>query len=94
MKNGRARLSEEIGKKSCIDCAMTQLICPQCYEINFADMADNGVLKCTVCRRKYPVPFKAYVNGFEIIAGTGKVLSEYHIGYGSDTNRGGIFCRK
>lgn len=93
LKNGRARLSEGDWKKILYRLRDDAVICPQCYEINFADMADNGVLKCTVCRRKYPVPFKAYVNGFEIIAGTGKVLSEYHIGYGSDTNRVASFVK-
>lgn len=91
LKNGRARLSEGDWKKILYRLRDSAVTCPQCHEINFADMAEDGALTCTVCRRKYPVPFKACVNGFEIIAGPGKSLSEYHINHGSDRTRVAIF---
>ena len=85
LKNGRARLSEGDWKKILYRLRDSAVSCPQCHEINFSDMATSGILKCTVCHRKYPVPFKACINGFEVVAGKGKFLSEYHINHGKDS---------
>ena len=48
-------------------------------------MNKGGIIGCTVnsCRKTYPVPFKAVVNGFEIYVDAGKVLTDYHISHGS-----------
>ena len=87
LKDGRARLSEGDWKKVLYRLRDSAVTCPHCHEINFADMAISESLDCTVCRHKYPVPFRVCVNGFEVIAGKGKFLSEYHLSHGNDNDR-------
>ena len=91
LKDGRSRLSEGDWKKVLYRLRDDSVICPVCHEINFADMAGSGVLECTVCHQKYPVPFKACVNGFKIVVGKDKAISEYHLSHGNDKIHVGSF---
>lgn len=91
LKDDRSRFSEGDWKKVLYRLRDDSVICPVCHEINFADMAGSGVLECTVCHQKYPVPFKACVNGFKIVVGKDKAISEYHLSHGNDKIHVGSF---
>ena len=75
------------GKKFCIACATAQLLARIAMKSISRIWQSAGTLDCTVCRHKYPVPFRVCVNGFDVIAGKGKFLSEYHLSHGSDNDR-------
>ena len=58
------------------------VICHKCGEINFASMSVGGVSDCTVCHKKTAVPYAIEVNGYTVVAGKDKNVTEYHISYG------------
>lgn len=84
LKDCNKRLSEADWRKVLYRLLDEGVTCPRCKEINFASMNKDGIIGCTVnsCRKTYPVPFKAVVNGFEIYVDSGKVLTDYHVTYG------------
>lgn len=82
LKSTNRRLSENEWKKVLYRLADDAVICPYCKEINFASMGNQNVLKCTCCGRAYAIPYSITVNGFEIVAGKDKSLSEYHLSHG------------
>ena len=82
MKDGRKRLSEREWKKVLYSLSDEALPCPKCGEYNFATMAKGGTLVCD-CGRRYPVTYKASVNGFDIYAAVDRKVTEFHLSYGS-----------
>lgn len=85
LKDCNKRLSEAEWRKVLYRLLDESVTCPSCKEINFASMNKDGIIGCTVnnCRKPYPVPFKAVVNGFEIYVDSGKALTDYHVTYGN-----------
>lgn len=83
LKNGAKRLSEREWKKVLYRLQDDAVICPKCGEINFASMAENGVLTCSDCHKKTNVPYAIEVNGYMVVAGKDKTLTEYHTAFGS-----------
>lgn len=82
LKNPNRRLSESAWKKVLYRLTDNAVACPNCSEINFAEK-HSGAITCDVCGKKYPVPFKMCVNGFEVYADKEKKLTEYHLSFGS-----------
>ena len=93
LKECNKRLSEAEWRKVLYRLLDEGVTCPRCKETNFASMNKDGIIGCTVnsCRKTYPVPFKAVVNGFEIYVDSGKVLTDYHVTYGSRDTVVGTF---
>lgn len=83
LKNGAKRPSEREWKKVLYRLLDDAVICPKCGEINFASMASDGVSTCSVCHKKTGVPYAIEVNGYTVVAGGGKTLTEYHVAFGS-----------
>ena len=83
LKDGQKRLTENEWKKVFYRLQDESITCPHCHEINFGDMAINGTLACTCCRKTYPVPYRVEVNGFTVYSGKDASISEYHISRGS-----------
>ena len=46
-------------------------------------MAENGVLTCSDCHKKANIPYAIEVNGYTVVAGKDKTLTEYHTAFGS-----------
>ncbi len=91
LKNQSKRLSENDWKRVLYRLQDNTVTCPKCYEINFADKGSNGELTCDVCGKKFPIPFKLSVNGFEIVADKKKELTEYHISHSSIPKKVAVF---
>lgn len=93
LKDANKRLSESAWKDVLYRLLDNSVFCPNCHEINFADMAQGGALQCTVpsCRKKCVVPFRACTGKYEIVAGKGKQISEYHTAYGKREKTVGTF---
>lgn len=69
LKNGAKRLSEREWKKVLYHLQDDAVVCPKCGEINFASMAENGVLTCSDCHKKANIPYAIEVNGYTVVAG-------------------------
>jgi len=82
LKNGNKRLTEKDWQKVLYQLQDDKVVCSHCGEINFASMGQGGILQCTVCKSKSSIPFGIKVNGFTIVAGKEKVITEYHTKYG------------
>lgn len=82
LKNGSKRLSEYEWKKVLYRLKDDAVTCPKCGEINFASMANDGVLTCSECHKKVAVPYVIEVNKHTIAAVKGKIITEYHLNSG------------
>lgn len=91
LKNQNKRLSENDWKKVLYRLRDNTVTCPKCHEINFADKSTDGMITCDVCGKKYPVPFKVCVNGFEIVADKAKEITEYHTSFSGTPQKLGTF---
>ena len=87
------RLSENDWKKVLYRLLDECVVCPKCGEVNFASMARDGAVECTVksCRATYPLPFSAAVGTSEIYANASKTITEYHLSHGSRDKVVGTF---
>lgn len=92
LKNGSKRPTEKEWKTVLYRLQDDSVTCPHCGEINFASTCENGVIECTVCHKKTRVPCAVAVNGYQVVAGKDKSLSEYHTAYGGRDKLVGNFA--
>ncbi len=86
LKNVNKRLTERDWLKVLYRLQDDSVVCPYCKETTFASM-----VKCACCKKTYPIPYKAVLNGFEVVAGNGKYLTDYHLTHGSRKDIKGTF---
>ena len=89
LHNGGHRLSEKDWKDMLYALQDSSVICPRCGEANFADAADANV-NCVSCGRNISVPYKLSVNGYTLVAGKDKELTEYHTLHGDRSKKVGV----
>lgn len=82
IKDPNKRLTESDWKKILYKLLDESLLCPKCKEINFADMAKNGAIRCE-CGKTYPITYKVVVNNNELYASVGREITDYHLSHGS-----------
>lgn len=92
LHNGRERLSEKDWKDMLYALQDSSVRCPHCGEMNFADMAGEQGVKCVGCGKMLGVPYALCVNGFKIVAGKGKALTDYHLSFGDRRKEVGMIA--
>ena len=83
LKDYNKRLTESEWERVICRLLDESVICPHCNEINFASMATDERLKCTVCHKEYQLTYKLCVSGFDVYVGKNKSLTDYHISHGN-----------
>lgn len=83
LHSGQRRLSEKEWKDTLYSLIDSSVSCPKCGELNFSEMAQNGVIQCVGCGKKLPEPRKIVVNTSKLSVEKDKTFTEYHLNRGS-----------
>ena len=91
LKNGINRLTERDWTKVLYKLQDDVVVCKNCGEANFASMIKDGKTRCMSCKKTIVSPVSIVGDRFEIVAGKGKILSEYHLSFGDKTKSVALF---
>ena len=91
LKNPSKRLSEREWKEILYKLYDDSIECPRCKDLNFVSMAKDNKLKCYSCGKDYHGFYKVIVNGYSIVIGKDKVITEYHLNHGNYKELVGTF---
>ncbi len=84
-KDKHSRLRESEWKKIFLQLKDDMILCPKCGEENFASLNNNGVISCSNCSYKIDKPLSLVNNDFNIVLYPNKMITEWHIANGDNT---------